>query len=454
MNRLFTLFALCLVWVSGAVSASDYVEAEFLVRFKDQIAQSRVSDFMRDERIQSHEILIAALNLHRVVAKTETGAVALMRQWRDRDEVKYVQRNHRVSPRNTPDDPELERQWNLNEKSGVGHISAEAAWDIGTGGTDILGARVVVAVVDGGVDIHHPDLSENIWKNSDEIPDNGVDDDGNGYVDDVNGWNAYNDSGEIPKNRHGTHVAGIIGAKGNNGIGGSGVNWDVDVMAVAGSSGTTAVVAKAYGYVMVQKKRFLDSGGAKGANVVATNSSFGVNFGECDSEAYRVWNDLYDSMGELGILSAAATANLDINVDDRGDVPTGCSSPYIISVTNTDAQNKKYGSAAFGKTHVDLGAPGTGILSTLPDGKSGELTGTSMATPHVAGAVALMSSVVAECFAEFSRAEPGRAALDLKKMLLDSVEPVADLKDSTVSGGKLNLYGANRLAFLTGCVVP
>jgi subtilisin family serine protease len=211
------------------------------------------------------------------------------------------------------------------------------------------------------------------------------------------------------------------------------------MMLIGGSSGNFSVVAKAYGYAMAQKKLWLESNGEKGANVVVTNSSFGVDYGKCDTPTYSVWNDIYNEMGKLGILSAAATANISIDVDKEGDVPTGCNSPYIISVTNTDSTDKKFGQAAWGRTTVDLGAPGTAIFSTYSGDQYQNLTGTSMATPHIAGQVALMHAGASAIFADFYKKNPAQGALELKKILMSTVDPNPTLAGRTVSGGRMNL---------------
>src|SRR5690606_25953748 len=210
------------------------------------------------------------------------------------DMVIACQLNYYVQSRaTTPNDPSFNQQWALHNTGQSGgtvdaDIDAPEAWDITTGGITATGDSIVVAVVDGGFYLNHPDLKPNLFKNRQEIPNNGVDDDGNGYIDDFDGWNAYNNNGNLSSgDNHGTHVAGIIGAKGNNNAGVSGVNWNVKIMPIRGSSGTTSVVVAAYGYAAKMRKLYNQTNGAKGAFVVATNASFGVDFGNAAS--YHVW---------------------------------------------------------------------------------------------------------------------------------------------------------------------
>lgn len=371
--------------------------------------------------------------------------------------VRWAQLDHEVSLRETsPNDPDFTKQWALSGNPNA-DIRAPGAWDLGQGGKSAAGDDIVVAVVDQGLDVNHDSLKENIWVNQFEIPGNGIDDDNNGYIDDVHGWNAVTDVGTIPAEMHATHVAGIIGARGNDNLQTVGVNWNAKIMSVralgnGGGKGLTSTVIDAYSYVIKQKKAWLESGGTKGANVVATNSSFGVDYAKCDSGEYPAWNDIYNAMGEVGILSVAATANLGIDVDARGDVPTTCSSEYIVAVTNTDAMGLKNNSAGYGLTNIDLGAPGTKILSTVPNQGLRELSGTSMATPHVTGAIEFLHSVASREFVAFSKANPAEAALAIKHILLSTVSPQADLAGRTVTGGRLNLSSSS--AVISQFVAP
>ena len=366
---------------------------------------------------------------------------------RKQPEVLIAQFNHNNITRRvtTPDDTQFTTQWDMNNTGQSGgtsdaDIDAPEAWDITTGGTTTQGDEIVVAVIDNGINLTHEDLAGNLWKNTAEIPNNNTDDDGNGYTDDYDGWNAFNDTDNFSNNEHGTHVSGTIGAIGNNNTGISGVNWNVKIMPIEGTSDIESIVLAAYGYVLDARTLYNTSGGTEGTFVVSTNASFGVDFG--DPEDFPLWCAIYDDLGAQGILNAGATANLNIDVDVQGDVPTTCSSPYMIAVTNTTHTDTKNGNAAFGLTNIDLGAPGTNILSTLPGNSYGNKTGTSMATPHVAGAVALMFAAASDDFITNYKNDPSTYTLMIKDAIMNGSDPIPALNGITVSGGRLNVYNS------------
>lgn len=410
------------------------------------------------QMFQAQSPLISDMNIHLLQPNPMLNVKAVLAELRKSPYVEYAQLDHKVTLREGitseardlssadtqrgPNDPEFSSQWSMGFSPTNFGIDALDAWlTYGTGGKDVNNNEIVVAVVDGGIEITHDDLKDNIWTNVAEIPDNGIDDDGNGYIDDINGWNGYTNSGAAQTNSHGTHVAGIVGAKGNNNNQVAGVNWDIKIMNVPGSSGNTSVVLTAYKYVLEQKKLWLETNGAKGANIVSTNSSFGIDFADCNSGDYPAWNDIYTEMGKVGILSAAATANRSTNIDEVGDVPTGCDSPYLVTVTNTQMDGTR-SSAGYGKVTIDIAAPGTQILSTYSGNSTRRLTGTSMATPHVAGSIAFLNSIASKPLADLYKTDPGAAALEMKKIMMETVTQRADLTDETVAGGILNLNEA------------
>lgn len=369
--------------------------------------------------------------------------------------VELAQANHPVTLRkatkNIPDDLDFNKQWNLSFGDNAFGIDAMPAWDsFGTGGTDAAGNEIVIAIVDGGFDINHPDLASNLWVNKGEIPGNYKDDDGNGYVDDVHGWNVEDETGNILVDYHGTHVAGIAGAHGNNGLNGTGVNWNVKIMYVSAgwSLADTEITMNAYGYILEQKQRWLETGGAEGANVVAINSSFGIDAADCNSGQYPLWNAMFNELGKAGILSIAATANRNFDIDKMGDVPTGCDSPYLIAVSNSDISGTKVKDAGYGVTTIDLAAPGQDIYSTFPDEDFGLLGGTSMATPHVAGAVAYLHSAASVRFNnKYLSDKAPEAVLELKEILIKSVTKRTSMKNQSIAEGILNLNQAGQMIY-------
>lgn len=404
--------------------------ADLIVRFKSAAdAKNIPAGFTKVE------VLVPSLHIY-LLRDTNKSASAIdsFNRVRSLSNVKSAMMDEPMTLRAIePNDPKFGDEW------GMQMIQAPEAWTLGLGGKTTHQDEVVVAVVDGGVDFTHEDLVTNKWVNTREIPGNKVDDDNNGYIDDIHGWNAFNTSGDVPRHEHGTHVAGIIGAEGNNGKHVAGVNWKVKIMGVAASSSNTAVVLKGYGYVLAQKKLWIESKGRYGANVVATNSSFGIDRAVCMTDKYKMWNEMYEEMGKHGILSAVATANSAWDIDATGDVPSSCATDYVVAVTNSTKEDKLYTSAGWGATQIDLAAPGTNVMSTVPGNGSRNMTGTSMATPHVAGAIGFLMSVASNTFTVHSKENPAQAALELKKILLDNVDQLDAFKGKTVSGGRLNL---------------
>ncbi|MBS1619620.1 MAG: S8 family serine peptidase [Bacteroidetes bacterium] len=354
-----------------------------------------------------------------------------------------AQHNHNNVTRRSlvPNDAYFATQWNMQNLTHPSYdISAPQAWDINHSNVTRTGDTIVIAIIDDPFDIYHEDL--NFFVNRNEIPNNGIDDDGNGYIDDYRGWNVYmnNDSIFDGVDEHGTHVAGIAAAKTNNSIGVAGVCWGCKVLPIDGSSTTESDVVRAYDYVIEMRKLYDQTSGAKGAFIVSTNSSFGVDRGHPID--YPIWCALYDSMGHYGILSATATDNNNWNVDVLGDIPTECPSPWMIAVTNTTINDTKYTGAGYGPVSIDLGAPGTSIKSTVPGNGYANLSGCSMASPHVAGAIAAMWANACVGMVNDYFAYPDSLALIMRDYLLRSVDPLSDLANVTTSGGRLNLYHA------------
>ncbi|MEM6803458.1 MAG: S8 family serine peptidase, partial [Bacteroidota bacterium] len=379
--------------------------------------------------------------------------------------VRFVQYNHKLEHRGLstqlPNDPNFLSQWpldNFGQNNGIADadIDAPEAWGISTGGATAQGDTIVVAVIDLDMDLNHEDLS--FWKNHSEIPDNGIDDDNNGFIDDFHGWNANSDDDEIPVNIHGTPVAGIIAAKGNNGLGISGLSWDAQIMPLINLLAVESEVVEAYNYVLEMRRRYNESGGSEGAFVVATNASFGIDRG--NPQNFPIWCSIYDSLGAQGVLNVAATTNAARDVDAQYDMPTSCSSDFLITVTNTNDRDTLNLGAGFGATQIDLGAPGTRIPSTRELDRYGSYTGTSFAAPHVSGVLALLFSAACPEILTQYKLTPGGMALEFKKWILDGVDILPTLVGKSLSGGRLNAYNSLLLQatdcsnFNLNCLAP
>ena len=334
-----------------ALPLSRYLPGEILVKFKTETPSHTVNALnyamgagnVRElKRIGVQRILLSdAMDLQKTLASYRSNA-----------DVEYAEPNYIVRKAVIPNDPGFIQEWGLSNTGQTGgsidaDIDAPEAWDITTGSNDML-----IAVIDTGVAYGHPDLAANVWRNTKEIPDNGIDDDGNGYVDDVYGWDFIDNDG-YPEDldSHGTHVAGIIASRGNNGMGGSGVMWTAGIMALrflgVSGSGDVANAASAIIYAA-----------DNGARII--NASWG---------GYDYSTTLYNAVSYArakGALFVAAAGNEAQNSDIAPFYPAGFTLDNIISVAASDSMDNLAYFSNYGATSVDLAAPGVGIYSTVP----------------------------------------------------------------------------------------
>lgn len=317
---------------------------------------------------------------------------------------------------------------------------AEKAWNDNITGS----SNVVIGVIDEGIQVPHPDLVDNMWLNPFEVAGDGIDNDGNGYIDDTRGWDFVSNDNSVydgTADDHGTHVAGTIGATGGNGTGVVGVNWDVTMISLkflGTNGGSTANAVRALDYVTDLKNRH-------GINIVATSNSWGGGgYSQSLHDAIirsaknnilfvaAAGNGGSDGIGD----SNDSVANYPSNYNTTVGTSTQTAASYdsVIAVASITSSGAISGFSNFGATTVDIGAPGSGIWSTLPSNTYGSYSGTSMATPHVAGAVALYAST-----------KPvGTSAASIRQAILQSATPTASLAGKTVTGGRLNVYEAVR----------
>lgn len=351
---------------------------------------------------------------------------------RQNPEVLALQFDYKIESRSEPNDPEYAQQSNL------ARLGFPDVWAENTGGKTPTGEQIVIAILDAGFSVDHEDLESQLWVNSAEIPGDGIDNDNNGYIDDRYGWNFTDDANFFTSSQHGTQVLGMLAAKGNNGIGVAGTGWDNQVMIFAIE--TVSDIVAAYNYVIEQRQKWQRSNGREGALVVATNASFGLEGRPCSE--LSVWGNMYDQLGQQGILTAASTANRSWNVDDFGDMPTTCPSEFLLGVTNINADDRLANSAAWGPASIDLAAPGQGSFTTLPNDGYGNFSRTSAAAPYVTGAIALLYSAPCDRLQYLMRNDPPAAARLVRRTLLQSAKPNANLANLTATAAQLDMNAA------------
>ena len=398
----------------------EFDSDKIIVKLEDEATQRDLRELNRENDARIEEDLprsdVSVVDLPRDLSVEEA-----VETYEDDPDIEYAEPDYLIEPVQTKsaNDTYYSRLYgleNTGQNGGVADadIDAPEAWGTTTGKSE-----TVVAVIDTGVDIDHPDLQGNIWRNTGEVPGNGRDDDDNGYVDDVNGWDFYNGNKTVfdaaQGDEHGTHVAGTIAAEGNNGRGITGVNWRASIMPLkflGPKGGYTSDAVEAINYAVAN--------GAK----ISNNSWGGGNYSQSLSDAIA-------RADRSNHLFLAAAGNSGVNTDNTKHYPSSYTNPNVISVAATGSEDRLASFSNFGANTVDLAAPGVGILSTLPGRRYGSYNGTSMATPHVAGVAALLKSQ-----------NPGLGDADLKAKIVRSVEKKENLRGKMVTGGRLNAAGA------------
>jgi subtilisin family serine protease len=411
---------------ASALAGKAFVPGQLLVRFAAGTTAASISATnaaVGATTARSFSYLVP--NLQLVNIRPGLTITSAMASYAQRADVLYVQPNwvthiDVAKPSHvekTPNDPRYGLQWDWPK------IGAPAAWSNTTGSH-----KIVVTDIDTGMQYTHEDLAANAWQNTAECNGKpGVDDDHNGYVDDCYGIDTINhDSDPNDDNGHGTHTAGTIGAVGNNGVGVTGINWDVQVMPCKShdSSGNGAVssIIECYQYVKMEKVKY-------GYDIVSTNNSYGSCPEACDYNPAT-----YDAIAALvkpGVIMSYSAGNSDRDNDIRGQYPANYDLPNIISVAATDSSDGLAGFSEWGVRSVDVGAPGVSVQSTYINNGYANLSGTSMASPHVAGLVALLHSF-----------DSTLKWWQIRNLIIAGGDPIASLKGKTVSGRRINADGS------------
>lgn len=435
---LFFLFFITNIIYSNAQQSFEYILATKQNYRLNNSAISKIISEQKDKTIQLSQISPIAKShyLYKVETKTPLNEDQLS-TLNTIEEFDYCYLNLVVSDRNViPNDSLFGEQWNLNL------INAPKVWKTNTGGTNSQSKNIVVAVIDTDFDIDHFDLTENIFMNTEEIPDNGIDDDANGFIDDVRGYDFHEESPSIipSGSGHGTKVAGVLGAVGNNEIGLTGLNWSISILPLRVKLWDEYIEAQQY--IKNLRDKYNASNGEQGAYIVAVNASIG--FDDIPQNLIDQTSFVYDDLGNSGILSVGSVPNKNVDIDSEPDI-TSAQSDFLITVTNTSYTDVKTQNAGYGALNCDLGAPGGDVIRqihTLDNfDEIEELSnGTSFSSPLVSGTIALLYNQDSSFLDAEASQNPAATALFIKELILQSVKPIESLKGKSVSEGRLDAH--------------
>jgi subtilisin family serine protease len=438
MRKSIILLATFAVLTAAAHAAEEFVAGELLVGFRPG-SRGAQADAVRNGLGAAKLKAWSEIDAEHWHLPPGIGVAQAIRALSANPNVLYAEPNYLLQAAEVPNDPLRGDTWgmhNLGQSGGTpdADIDALEAWNVRTDASS-----VVVGVIDTGIDYTHPDLAANIWTNAGETgldaqgrnkATNGIDDDGNGYVDDVHGWDfVNNDNDPIDDNHHGTHVAGTIGAVGNNGFGVAGVAWAVQLMPLkflnaAGSGYTDAAVS-----AMLYAAKFVDASGRKKVRITS-NSWIGA-------QKSKTLENAISSSGALVVAAAGNSGNSTVLY------PAGYTQPNIVSVAATDRNDTLASFSNFGPW-VNLAAPGVDILSTTLDHDYESLSGTSMATPHVSGVAALLMEQY-----------PNDSIASIKARILSNVDVLPALAGKVTTSGRLNARKALGAAeFASDTIAP
>jgi subtilisin family serine protease len=385
-----------------------YAEDAVIVKFKPGVREAVKGKIKESFGLKTEKRFLTGAELLKMKKKAKIEDV-VSKLRKDKD-VAYAEPDYLWEADSVPNDYDFGKLWGLDNASD-NDIDAPEAWDITLGSPNI-----VVAVIDEGVDIHHPDIASNIWVNPGEIPNDGIDNDGNGYTDDVNGWDFYHYDNSIfdpaDGDDHGTHVAGTIAAVADNSIGVAGVSPGVKIMPVK--------FLGPYGGYTSDAVSAIEYAGKMGARI-ASNSWGGTSYSLA----------LMDAINSFQGVFIAAAGNAGVDTDIYPHYPSAYECSNLLSVAAIDNGGGMAYFSNYGSATVDVGAPGVDIYSLAPGSAYQWMSGTSMATPHVAGVTALMMSINGSLFPE--------QVIDIIKQ---TCAPLASLQGKTVTGGLVNAFQA------------